>query len=192
MNALLQTAQAQAIELDAEQSLAQMAIALPGDPVSLIDHILVRYHAVHRAQLPELIRQARRVEAVHREHPQVPVGLADLLETLEQELLQHMAKEEQILFPALRSGGNPFVIQPIAMMRSEHLAHGVMLERLAALTHCATPPEGACNTWRALYAGIAQLSDDLISHIDLENNVLFAQFDKPVATKSPCCGACGG
>ena len=34
-------------------------------------------------------------------------------------------------------------------------------------------PQGACNTWRALYAGIAQLNDDLINHIHLENNVLF-------------------
>ena len=53
----------------------------------------------------------------------------------------------------------------------------VMLERLMALTGDATPPAGACNTWRALYAGIAQLSDDLINHIHLENNVLFPQFE---------------
>jgi regulator of cell morphogenesis and NO signaling len=165
---------------------------LPGDPAGLIDHILERYHAVHRAQLPELIRMARRVEAVHRENPQVPTGLAELLETMEQELLQHMAKEEQILFPALKSGTKPFVAQPIAMMRSEHVDHGVMLERLAELSNGANPPAGACNTWRALYAGIAQLSDDLVSHIHLENTVLFAQFDKPVVAQSPCCGSCGG
>ena len=46
-----------------------------------------------------------------------------------------------------------------------------------ALTGDATPPTGACNTWRALYAGIAQLSDDLITHIHLENNLLFPQFE---------------
>ena len=48
-----------------------------------------------------------------------------------------------------------------------------------ALTHDAQAPAGACNTWRALYAGIAQLNDDLINHIHLENNVLFPQFDLP-------------
>jgi regulator of cell morphogenesis and NO signaling len=51
-----------------------------GTSPELIDHILERYHAVHREQLPELIRMARRVEAVHRDHPAVPTGLADLLE----------------------------------------------------------------------------------------------------------------
>jgi regulator of cell morphogenesis and NO signaling len=157
--------------------------ALPeqADPGTLIDHILTRYHAVHRQQLPELIRMARRVEAVHRDNADVPNGLASLLENMEEELLSHMLKEENILFPALKAGGNSFVRQPIAMMRSEHVDHGAQLEKLMQLTHDAKPPAGACNTWRALYAGIAQLSDDLINHIHLENNILFAQFDAPHA-----------
>ena len=162
------------------------------DPAKLIDHILERYHAVHRTQLPELIRMARRVEAVHRDHPQVPAGLAALLEEAEQDLLAHMMKEENILFPMLKAGGNPFVSQPITVMRSEHTQHGAMLERLMALCSDAVPPVGACNTWRALYAGIAQLHDDLINHIHLENNILFRQFEEAVPTvKSPCCGSCG-
>ena len=156
---------------------------------ALIDHILARYHEVHRAQLPELIRMARRVEAVHREHPQVPRGLADFLDGLEQELLSHMRKEEQVLFPMLKAGGNAFVVQPIAMMRDEHTDHGEALERLAALTNDITPPEGACNTWRALYAGIAQLREDLIQHIHLENNVLFPQFETPQPAQG--CGCSG-
>ena len=159
----------------------------------LIDHILTRYHAVHREQLPELIRMARRVEAVHRDNPEVPTGLADLLERAEQELLEHMAKEEQILFPVLKAGGSAMVVYPIGVMRQEHSSHGEMLEHLMGLTHDATPPQGACNTWRALYAGIAQLSDDLVNHIHLENNVLFPQFEpRPAAEAcvSPALCAC--
>jgi regulator of cell morphogenesis and NO signaling len=124
----------------------------------------------------------------------VPAGLADLLEDMEQDLLVHMQKEENILFPLLLAGGNPFDGQPIAMMRAEHVQHGATLERLSERTHNATPPEGACNTWRALYAGVAQLQEDLMNHIHLENNVLFARFDAPQAPAkhSPCCGSCGG
>jgi len=162
-------------------------------PSALIDHILERYHAVHREQLPELIRMARRVEAVHRDHPQVPAGLAALLEAAEQDLLSHMQKEENILFPLLKAGGNPFVSQPIGVLRAEHTQHGAMLEQLMARCDNATPPQGACNTWCALYAGMAQLHDDLINHIHLENNLLFAQFDAPtpLPAKSSCCGSCG-
>ena len=79
--------------------------AVPQAPAEMIDHILTRYHAVHREQLPELIRMARRVEAVHREHPDVPAGLAEHLEAIETEMLDHMAKEENILFPMLKAGG---------------------------------------------------------------------------------------
>ncbi|MFC3149166.1 iron-sulfur cluster repair protein YtfE [Piscinibacterium candidicorallinum] len=149
------------------------------DTTSLIAHILQRFHEVHRQQLPELIRMARRVEAVHREHPDVPRGLADHLEDMEEELLEHMAKEEQILFPMLLAGGNPMVVHPIGMMRHEHLGHGAQLEKLAALARQHKAPAGACNTWRALYAGTARLTDDLIEHIHLENNRLFPAFERP-------------
>lgn len=170
--------------LDAEAVLAELAALhrtsdLPEAvaPGALIDHILTRYHEVHRVQLPELIRMARRVEAVHRTHPLVPAGLADKLESMHDELLAHMHKEEAILFPLLKSGAHPFVGQPIGVMRAEHVAHGAALEKLAALTHDATPPVDACNTWRALYVGIAQLNEDLIHHIHLENNLLFPGFE---------------
>ncbi|AVT19934.1 iron-sulfur cluster repair di-iron protein [Paracidovorax avenae] len=166
------------------------------DTGALIDHVVARYHEVHRAQLPELVRMARRVEAVHREHPQVPAGLADLLETTHGELLSHMLKEERVLFPMLRGGGDAFAGPPIAMMRAEHTEHGETLERLAALTGQMTPPPGACNTWRALYAGLAQFRDDLVEHIHLENNVLFPRFDGTAAALQGCgagagAGACG-
>jgi regulator of cell morphogenesis and NO signaling len=157
-----------------QRSSAPTAIT---EPAALIDHILARYHEVHRAQLPELIRMARRVEAVHRDNPNVPAGLADLLETMEGELLMHMQKEEDILFPLIKSGGISSVAGPIRVMRAEHTEAGAELEKIAELTHDATPPAGACNTWRALYAGIAQFSEDLMNHIHLENNVLFPQFE---------------
>jgi regulator of cell morphogenesis and NO signaling len=158
-------------------------------PAALIDHILERYHAVHRVQLPELIRMAHRVELVHRENPEVPAGLAQLLESMEGELLDHMQKEEAILFPMLKAGGNPLVALQISMMRGEHVSHGEQLDRLTALTHDGALPPGACNTWQALYAGIAQLSDDLINHIHLENNVLFPQFEQANTATSnrECC-----
>lgn len=179
--------------LDVNAVLSELAAlqrpnALPeiGEPGALVDHILTRYHDVHRAQLPELIRMAHRVEAVHRANPDMPAGLGDLLEKIQQELLSHMQKEETSLFPMLKSGGNPFVGQPIGMMRAEHVDHGAALDQLNALTHDATPPEGACNTWRALYAGIAQFGDDLINHIHLENNVLFPQFEAAPAAAGGC------
>ncbi|MDR3519253.1 MAG: iron-sulfur cluster repair protein YtfE [Azospirillaceae bacterium] len=160
------------------EALAAQAAPLPPPPASnaLIDRIETRYHAVHRQQLPELIRLARRVEAVHREHPAVPQGLADLLTTIEQELGSHMQKEEQILFPMLRRGGNPMVAHPIAMMMTEHDDHGVLLRALEKTANGFEGPSDACTTWRALNSGLARFAEDLTEHIHIENNILFPRF----------------
>lgn len=167
--------------------------AAPTDPEALIAHILTRYHAVHREQLPELIAMARRVEAVHKGHPDVPAGLTYLLEDIAQYMDSHMAKEETVLFPLLITGGHAMAGMPMKVMRMEHTDHGESLDRLLVLTNDATPPLGACNTWRALYAGIDRFRDDLISHIHLENNVLFPHFEHmPVAAPGGCGGAGGG
>lgn len=73
----------------------------------LIEHILTRYHAIHRIQLPELIRLAKRVEHVHGERQDCPKGLSSHLALMLDELEQHMQKEEQILFPLLQAGSMP-------------------------------------------------------------------------------------
>ena len=162
-------------ELDYVAALAHPA-TLPEGTDDLIDLIETRYHTTHRREFPELIRLARRVEAVHRENADVPQGLADLLEQMATELGAHMCKEEQVLFPLMRQGGHPMISGPIAVMLSEHDDHGAHLRELERLTTDFTPPDGACTTWRALYAGSRKLADDLMEHIHTENNVLFPRF----------------
>lgn len=180
-----------------EAELGALALPVAGAAQSLatedlIELIVTRYHDVHRRELPELVRLARRVEAVHRENLNVPTGLADLLETLQVEMESHMQKEEHVLFPMMRLGGrNPMIGAPITMMRHEHDDHGANLRAMDELTDHGVPPEGACNTWRALYAGIGQLCDDLYNHIHLENNVLFPQFEAK-ARQAMGGGGCGG
>ena len=166
-------------ELEAElETIAALALPAtrPEDTGALIDLIETRFHAAHRREFPELIRLARRVEAVHRDHPEVPHGLADLLTRMESELEAHMCKEEQVLFPLMRQGGHPMISGPIAVLLAEHDDHGVHLRELERLTTDFTAPDGACTTWRALYTGTHKLADDLMEHIHTENNVLFPRF----------------
>ncbi len=142
----------------------------------LIDHILTRYHEAHRRELPELIRLARKVEAVHCDSPQVPRGLADTLQQMMGELEIHMKKEELVLFPAMRQGAASNLGLPIAQMRHDHDEHGEYLRELDNMTGSFTVPDGACRTWQALYAGTAKLAHDLMEHVHLENNVLFPRY----------------
>ena len=143
---------------------------------ALVEHILGRYHAVHREQLPELVRLARRVEQVHGERPDCPHGLAEHLGAMTQELESHMRKEEVVLFPLIARGHGAMGAMPIGVMRAEHEEHGAALQRLHELTQDITAPRGACTTWRALYTGLRAFRDDLVAHIHIENNILFERF----------------
>lgn len=148
----------------------------PEETGALVEHIVTRFHDAHRRELPELIALARRVERVHADNPDAPAGLADLLAEMAADLGDHMAKEEQVLFPMMRAGGSPMIRMPITMMRHEHDGHAAQLHALDAITHSHEPPAGACNSWRALYAGTRKLADDLVEHMHLENNILFPRF----------------
>lgn len=147
-------------------------------PAALIDHIVSRYHDRHRQQLADLVPLARKIERVHGSHPDCPVGLADHLAAMQQELESHMQKEEQVLFPLLARGFPPMVRGPIAAMRMEHELHDQALQELNAITRGNVLPSDACGSWHALYESIAEFRDDLLQHIALENEVLFKRADE--------------
>jgi regulator of cell morphogenesis and NO signaling len=154
----------------------------PNDTDAFIDFILTRYHQVHRDEIAELVLLARKVEAVHGDHPDVPAGLADELFATAENLDMHMAKEEAVLFPAMREmhkNGviSPALALPIHCMREEHDDHGQAIHRLQELTNNCTVPEGVCGSWRALYSGTGKLIEDLVAHMYLENAILFPQFE---------------
>lgn len=140
-------------------------------PTRLISHILERYHACHREQLPELVFLATKVERVHQAKPECPKGLAEMLRDINHELDSHMMKEEQILFPML--GGGVYPNGPINVMQDEHDDHLEAIEAIKKLTNNMTPPGYACNSWKALYLGLQTFCDDLMQHVALENHFLF-------------------
>lgn len=173
--------------LDAEALLAALRALAAGGAAgeveapeatdALIAHIVRRYHDTHRAELDELIPLAARVESVHAGHPGAPAGVADLLQQIFEEMDEHMAKEEQVLFPMMLRGGHPMIVHPIAMMRHEHDGHDEALAVLDRLTNGFTPPDDACRSWQALCAGLAKFAADLVRHMHLENEVLFPRFE---------------
>lgn len=140
----------------------------------LINHILLTYHEPLREELPRLDAMASRVEEVHGEKmPDILPELARVVTALRAELEQHMMKEEQILFPLVLQGESVMIDCPIKVMEQEHDSASNALQRLRELTNDYNVPDGACNTWRTLWHGLAALETDLNQHIHLENNILF-------------------
>ena len=140
----------------------------------LIDHILFTYHESLREELPRLEAMARKVVDVHRDkRPEMLPQMLSVYLGLKSELEEHMMKEEQILFPAIKAGQGTTTDGPIAVMEHEHESAAAALRRLRELTDGYDVPPEACNTWRALWHGLAALEDSLHRHIHLENNILF-------------------
>ena len=172
-----------ALGLDPATVIAEIAAAATSEPPKrwdtrplpeIIDFIVSHFHEPLRAELPALIDAAKRVERVHAAKPSCPRGLAAHLEQLTAELTQHMAKEEQMLFPTIRSGVRGQQIHmPVRVMMQEHDDHGKSLQRTRDLTASFAAPPEACATWRALFVALEKLEADLMEHIHLENNVLF-------------------
>jgi regulator of cell morphogenesis and NO signaling len=145
----------------------------------LVQHIITRYHDHLRREIPRLNAMAQRVAHVHGGHTPSLVTVSEVFEHFAEELGQHMEKEEIALFPAiLRLQVDDGETQrqldaPIRCMMQEHEDAGDALARLRELTNGFVPPPEACNTYRALFAGLAELENDMHHHVHLENSVLF-------------------
>lgn len=140
---------------------------------ALIEHILGTYHRPLDTELPRIRQMAERVHEVHGAAFPELGEISALYGALHDELAQHMAKEEQVLFPMILGGNGAFAEGPVSVMEHEHVEAGTMLRRLRELAADYVVPDHACNTWRALWAGLEALEKDLHEHIHLENNILF-------------------
>lgn len=143
----------------------------------LIRHILDTHHVYTREALPRLQTLAAKVRTAHAaNHPELFV-VERLAAELTSDLIPHMLKEEQVLFPfVLAPTPRPFfgtVRNPIRMMQLEHETAGEKLREMRELTMDYTIPDDACASYRALYDGLLELEADLHQHIHLENNILF-------------------
>lgn len=183
--------------LDAAEVLASLeglgrgAAARPDDPTTrslaaLADHIVEKHHIFTREELVRLDRLFDKVSAAHGErHPEIG-DLRRLFDALAAELVPHMLKEEQVLFPyvkqlerAAEAGAPPptpffgTVRNPVRKMQLEHDSAGELLAGMRRLSGGYTPPADACTSYRTLYEALDELERDLHLHIHLENNVLF-------------------
>jgi regulator of cell morphogenesis and NO signaling len=152
----------------------------------LIQHIVTTHHQYVKNELPRLAMLSEKVVNRHGDsQAHLPI-LQKVLAQLDEELIHHLGKEEQILFPYItkieeaQATGIPAphgcfgtVSNPIAMMTREHDDAGGLLAQIEQLTSNFTTPVGACPTYLAFSTGLKEFEQDLHQHIHLENNILF-------------------
>ncbi|MCW9707311.1 iron-sulfur cluster repair di-iron protein [Fodinibius salsisoli] len=157
-------------------------------PEFLIDYIINNHHHFVRRKLPEVKDYARKVAKVHGKSYPALNKMLNVFQELKEEMLSHLDKEEQTLFPyikklreaitndekkpveELQSG---LAARAIKMMEEEHDEAGKLMAELERLSSGFTPPEDACTTFRVYFQNLKGFQDDLFKHVHLENNILF-------------------
>ena len=153
---------------------------------SLSAYIIDTHHYFTKQELARLEKLLDKVCSRHGEnHPEL-FSLRGAFEHLKQDLIPHMLKEEQVLFPYVarmeeavsegRAVPPPFFVtvqNPVRMMTSEHETAGDLLAEMRRLTDGYTVPPDACISFQTLYQALREFEADLHQHIHLENNILF-------------------
>lgn len=157
----------------------------PGPPLdAMCDDIAERYHAALHRSLPrirdELSALCRSVST--RAMREVAIAFGELADQIE----SHLAKEENLLFPALeslaeadRAGGPPpilafsTILHPIRLLEAEHVRIEAALDRLREAALEVGEPDSLSPSFGRCMTELAQLDADLREHHRIENEVLF-------------------
>ena len=146
----------------------------------LCDYIINTHHKYVKKTLPDLLEYTQKIASVHGDtHPEL-IEVAHLFEQLEAELKQHLAKEEEVLFPAIKEAissnsaeSKAIIASEINRMATEHEFAGGTMDKINHITDRYSLPEGACRTYEVCFKMLSEFEDDLHIHVHLENNILY-------------------
>ncbi|MEO8406651.1 MAG: hemerythrin domain-containing protein [Chitinophagaceae bacterium] len=153
---------------------------------NLTDYIITTHHSYAKKNAAIIYELIQEVANRHSEkHPEL-LKLTEVSFLFFHDLLNHMAKEEQILFPNINilfkkkdyKGITTYttfglIREAVFALQKEHLAAEEDLKLFHKLTNDYNLPEDACNSYKYLFMKMKEFENDLVLHINLENNILF-------------------
>jgi regulator of cell morphogenesis and NO signaling len=154
----------------------------------LIDYIIEKHHVFTKKEVVRLTDLMEKVCRRHGDQHRELFELKNAFRLLCDDLIDHMRKEETVLFPFVKTleasiAGNVAVslphsrtaLNPVRMMMQEHDTAGELLRKMREISGDYSLPKGACPSFTGLYFSLQDLEKDLHHHIHLENNALFPQ-----------------
>ena len=146
----------------------------------LCDYIVNTHHQYVLKTLPDLLFYTQKIATVHGKHHPELTEVAALFAKINDELLQHLKKEEEVLFPAIKSAfahndqkSKDTIVSEITRMVGEHEFAGGAMDAINTLTHHYSLPPDSCATYQVTFKLLEQFEDDLHIHVHLENNILY-------------------
>ena len=151
------------------------------DLPQLCDHLVDTHHVYIREQGPIILDLLAQVDSKYNNHSQLK-QIQLLFSKMYQGLIQHLPKEEQVLFPMCKqiaAASGPMMMHcgslsnPIGAMEYEHEIAESELKELRTLTQDYLNPETDDPVMKKLYQALKDFDADLVLHMHKENNLLF-------------------
>ncbi|HEY8182117.1 MAG TPA: DUF542 domain-containing protein [Thermoanaerobaculia bacterium] len=166
------------------QSPAAEAPGKEGSLRELTLYVVGHHHRRARHMLVNLALLAGEVASSH--HTGEIHLLHDIIERIARELIPHMRREEQFLFPYIDSieremGPDETIVvplfgrleYPLQSIHHDHAEDLALLNTIRDLTNNFTAPKGSCERVQSLYPLLEAFERELQVHIGIENEVLF-------------------
>ncbi len=151
---------------------------------ALCERVVAGTHARAHAAVPRILARLAAL-AAHEPHGAAP-AVHRAFAALAEGLLAHLAKEKNILFPALvalaeadRMGRSrpplafPTVLHPIQVLEAEQARLTATLDALDALVQDQEAPTADDETWRAVKSDLAAFRCEVVAHAAFQTEVLF-------------------
>lgn len=151
------------------------------DLAQLCDHLVESHHAYIRDQGPMILDLLAQVQAQNSQNSSIK-KIQDLFGQMFQGLIQHLPKEEQVLFPMAKqlcAATGPVAMHcgplsgPIGVMMYEHDIADTELQELRILTQKYSAPADADAVVQKLFDALKAFDEDLELHMLIENSLLF-------------------
>ncbi|MFO0728959.1 MAG: hemerythrin domain-containing protein [Myxococcota bacterium] len=150
-------------------------------PGPLVDHLEAVHHVYLKKELPRVADLLEAVLKIHgQDYPELST-IAEAFAELQEELLTHLHREEDVVFPAVRNfgkgrdswfGAGGFS-DPLFVLGEDHQDQKILLEDLRRLTNHYQAPSGADPVHVQLFGELAALDADLVQHMFEEDELLF-------------------
>jgi regulator of cell morphogenesis and NO signaling len=155
---------------------------------ALIDHITGTHHQFTKEKAVTIYDLAQKVAYRHSEaHPEL-AKLATAMFFFLQDLLRHMMREEQILFPNIkqllknknRSHKGTYttfglIKEWVRLMQKEHQSACKSFKLFNELTNNYSIPQDACSSYKSLFRLMKEFEAGFLMLVGIENNILFTK-----------------
>ena len=143
-------------------------------PDRIINHIVNTHHAYLKRELPRTGQLLFSILRTHGKKHQELIEIYLLFNDLKIELENHIIKEEEHIFPAMKqyessrtNENRKQLLKQIYEIESEHKVAGGIIKKISKTTNHFSLPMDACSTFELAYKKLAEIENDIFQHIHI-------------------------